>query len=146
MGWGAKGPAAEVVASPPPTTTTPHPQINKIREALGFAGALARAYDQRLTFHPSHFVKLASPDPELVAKSVAELEGHSTILDWMGYATPSCLNKINIHIGGTYGSKAETLARWADRYTNRLSPACRARVTGACRCVAPPRSVSLPPP
>lgn len=39
----------------------------------------ARMYDQRLTFHPSHFVKLASLDDDYVSVSVAELELHSQV-------------------------------------------------------------------
>lgn len=36
-------------------------------------------YDQRLTFHPSHFVKLASLDDDYVAVSLGELELHSQV-------------------------------------------------------------------
>lgn len=46
----------------------------------------------------------------------------------MGYSVPSPYNKINIHIGGVYGGKQKTLARFA-RNLARLSPACRARLT-----------------
>lgn len=103
------------------------PQFSEIKAALRFAGDLARVYDQRLTFHPSHFVKLAAPDKELVSKSMSELEAHSLLLDLMGFQ-PSLWNKINIHVGGVYGDKQETLTRWADNY-KRLSPSCRARIT-----------------
>ncbi|EFN52894.1 hypothetical protein CHLNCDRAFT_54215 [Chlorella variabilis] len=53
------------------------PQFADICAALSLAGDLARLHNQRLTFHPSHFVKLASPDDELVTKSIKELEAHS---------------------------------------------------------------------
>lgn len=57
------------------------PDYPAIAEELAFAGKLARAYDQRLTFHPSHFVKLAPPpsdkSEELLRKSLKELEVHS---------------------------------------------------------------------
>lgn len=46
----------------------------------------------------------------------------------MGYDVPSPYNKINIHIGGVYGGKQQTLARFA-RNVQRLSPSCRARLT-----------------
>jgi UV DNA damage endonuclease len=103
------------------------PQYKEICTALKFAGDLARKYGQRLTFHPSHFVKLAGTDT-LVAKSISELEGHSRILDLMGYTHASLENKINIHIGGVYANKASTLQRWAENY-KKLSPNCRARLT-----------------
>ena len=50
-----------------------------ISDELAFAGKLARAYDQRLTFHPSHFVKLAAETDELLNKSIKELEVHSLV-------------------------------------------------------------------
>ena len=55
-----------------------------ISDELAFAGKLARAYDQRLTFHPSHFVKLAAETDELLNKSIKELEVHSMV-------RPTCL-------------------------------------------------------
>ena len=50
------------------------------------------------------------------------------ILDLMGYE-PSPWNKINIHVGSTHGDKEATMQRWAEGL-RRLSPACRARMTG----------------
>ena len=50
-----------------------------IADELAFAGKLARAYDQRLTFHPSHYVKLAAETDELLARSIKELEVHSQV-------------------------------------------------------------------
>ena len=50
------------------------------------------------------------------------------VFDLMGYA-PSYENKINIHIGTRQGSKAQSLARFAAG-VERLSDACRARLTG----------------
>lgn len=55
------------------------PDFPAIADELAFAGKLARAYDQRLTFHPSHFVKLAPETDELLAKSIKELEVHSQV-------------------------------------------------------------------
>ncbi|KAL4440141.1 hypothetical protein ABPG75_003142 [Micractinium tetrahymenae] len=107
------------------------PQFAEIRAALRLAGDLARLYGQRITFHPSHFVKLAAPDEELAAKSVRELEAHSQIMDLMGFDPASPENKINIHVGGVYtshGSKEDTMRRWASNYA-QLSPRCRARIT-----------------
>ncbi len=49
----------------------------EIKKQLEFAGKLARAFDQRLTFHPSHFVKLGCEDGPLLERSLKELEVHS---------------------------------------------------------------------
>ena len=47
------------------------PDFEAIAVKLAFAGKLSRIYDQRLTFHPSHYVVLASSKPEVVKKAVA---------------------------------------------------------------------------
>ena len=100
----------------------------EIEKALKECGEYARKHYHRLTFHPPHFVKLASPDPDLVSKSMAELEVHSLIFDTMGYTVASPDNKINIHIGGSYGDKHQSLFRFAASYRS-LSERCRARLT-----------------
>jgi len=78
-------------------------------------GALADKYGQRLTFHPSHFNALGSPNPTVVEKTIKELNAHSDIMDTMNLS-PTVYNKINIHIGGAYGDKQATLKRWIDNY------------------------------
>ena len=55
------------------------PDFPAIADELAFAGKLARAYDQRLTFHPSHFVKVAAAQEELLQRSLKELEVHSQV-------------------------------------------------------------------
>jgi UV DNA damage repair endonuclease len=49
-----------------------------------------------------------------VEHSVQELEVHSRIFDEMGFLPATPYNKINIHVGGTYGGNKEaTLRRFA---------------------------------
>ena len=90
-------------------------------------GALADKYGQRLTFHPSHFNALGSPNPVVVEKTIKELNAHSKIMDMMGLST-TVYNKINIHIGGSYGDKQATLKRWIDNYYE-LDPNTQMRLT-----------------
>jgi len=78
-------------------------------------GALADKYGQRLTFHPSHFNALGSPNPIVVEKTIKELNAHSKIMDLMGLSA-TVYNKINIHIAGAYGDKQATLDRWISNY------------------------------
>jgi UV DNA damage endonuclease len=101
--------------------------FDEIADELAFCVKLARAYQQRLTFHPSHFVKLGVEDGQLLQRSLREMEVHSKIFDLMGYE-PSHYNKINIHIGGVYGDKPLTLERFADNF-KKLSPNCQKRMT-----------------
>jgi hypothetical protein len=48
-----------------------------------------------------------------VEQSVKELEVHSRIFDEMGFLPASPYNKINIHVGGTYGDKEAALRRFS---------------------------------
>jgi UV DNA damage endonuclease len=102
------------------------PDFEAIKAALAEAGALARLYDQRLTAHPSEFVKLAAPRKAVVDSSIRALEMHSLIFDLMGYE-PNLWNKCNIHVGGTYEDKVATLKRFASNF-QRLSDNCKKRL------------------
>ena len=90
-------------------------------------GALADKYGQRLTFHPSHFNALGSPNPTVVEKAVKELNKHGEIMDIMGLSA-TVYNKINIHVGGAYGDKKSTLNRWCDNF-NKLNDSTQKRMT-----------------
>ena len=90
-------------------------------------GALAEKYGQRLTFHPSHFNALGSPNPVVVEKAVKELNKHGEIMDIMGLSA-TVYNKINIHVGGAYGDKKATLNRWCDNF-NKLNDSTKSRLT-----------------
>jgi len=90
-------------------------------------GALAEKYGQRLTFHPSHFNALGSPNPTVVEKAINELNKHGEIMDMMGLSA-TVYNKINIHVGGAYGDKKATLNRWCDNF-NKLNDSTKSRLT-----------------
>lgn len=106
------------------------PDYEGIQKALAEAGEFARESDHRLTSHPSEFVKLAGQTEELVNKSIADLELHSEMFDLLGYDASvwKHWNKINIHVGGTYGDKGAALTRFAANF-KRLSPSCQLRLT-----------------
>ena len=91
------------------------PDYDIIRRKLVVIGELADVYGQRLTFHPSHFNALGSPNPIVVEKAVKELNKHGEIMDIMGLSA-TVYNKINIHVGGAYGDKEATLKRWIKSY------------------------------
>lgn len=103
------------------------PDYAEIRAVLASAGKLAREYNQRLTSHPGPFNLLASPKEKVVLDTIADLELHSEMFDLLGLEA-SYYNKINIHIGATYGDKQTAVATWIKNY-KRLSENCRARLT-----------------
>ncbi|WP_128546221.1 UV DNA damage repair endonuclease UvsE [Larkinella soli] len=80
----------------------------------------------RLTVHPGPFNKMAGEGATLT-NTIIDLEQHSGLFDLMGL-TPSHWNKINIHVGGAYGDKNETLRRFARNFP-LLSENLRKRLT-----------------
>ena len=91
------------------------PNIGKIKTLLSGLGNLANKYQHRLTFHPGPFNVLASPNPDVVQKTISELNKHSEIMDMIGLPA-SPFSKINIHVGGVYGNKEKALQRFCDNF------------------------------
>lgn len=90
---------------------TNYPDFEEICKALKKAGEIALRSHQRLTFHPGPFNLLASSNPLVIENTVKDLEMHGLILDLMGLEQ-SRYNKINIHIGATYGNKQKAADTW----------------------------------
>lgn len=83
------------------------PDHREIVEAFRTAGRAASRQDVRLTFHPDQYLVLNSPKPEVVNNSIAELEYHAEVAEWIG------ADVIMLHGGGAYGDKAAALSRLA---------------------------------
>ncbi|MDQ6609644.1 MAG: UV DNA damage repair endonuclease UvsE [Bacteroidota bacterium] len=98
------------------------PQYSEIREILAECGKMP----VRISSHPGPFNKLAGAGATLT-NTINDLEIHSEIFDLMGLQT-SPWNKINIHIGGAYGDKEETIKRFAENF-RLLSGNLKSRLT-----------------
>jgi UV DNA damage endonuclease len=70
-------------------------------------GAFAKAAGIRTCFHPDQFVVLNSPRPDVVEKSIAELEYQAEVAHWIG------ADVVNVHGGGAYGDKQAALRTFA---------------------------------
>ncbi len=105
------------------------PDIQLIRNILSGIGKLVHPlhYDHRLTFHPGPFNVLASPNQDVITKTVAELDRHAYIMNMLGLPK-SPFSKINIHVGGAYGNKSDALKRWVDNFS-LLHDDTKARLT-----------------
>lgn len=102
------------------------PNYNKISNLLKGAGTLAKTYNQRLTFHPGPFNVLASLSPNVVRKTISELNQHGEIMDLLGLPrTPYAA--INIHVNTTQGGKAESLDRFCEGF-KLLDPSVKTRL------------------
>jgi UV DNA damage endonuclease len=76
-------------------------------------GAKAKRLDIRLSFHPSQFVLLNSPNPKLTQKSIWDLSSQSEMLDRMELGPEAVLVT---HVGGTYGDISASRARWVETW------------------------------
>jgi len=103
------------------------PQFNDIAKKLLECGNYARENDIRITTHPGPFNVLGSPKLDVVERTIVSLERHSETFDLMGFE-PSFDNKINIHVGGSYGGDfVGTSKRWIAGW-HRLSDNCKKRL------------------
>jgi UV DNA damage endonuclease len=98
------------------------PDGDEVVRRFKACGEFARTHDIRLCFHLDQFVVLNSPRPDVVDRSIEELEYQAHVAEWIG------ADVVNIHGGGAYGDKPDALARFA-RNLNRLSDRVRRRLT-----------------
>lgn len=98
------------------------PQGGEIVKQFKACGEFAKTHDVRTCFHPDQFVVLNSPRPDVVDRSVKELEYQAEVAVWVG------ADVVNIHGGGRYGDKPDALARLA-KNLNLLSARARALLT-----------------
>lgn len=102
------------------------PTYERIKTLGKGIGQLVKKYGQRLSFHPGPFNVLGSPNPDLVKKTIKELNQHAEIMDLF------CLERsrkfpINIHCNGVYTGKDITLQRWSNNF-KKLSESAQARL------------------
>ena len=98
------------------------PGAQGIIDAFKACGAFSLKYDIRTTFHPDQFIVLSSPRPEVIGRSISDLEYQAQVAEWVN------ADVINIHAGGTYGDKRPALSRLAATIET-LSDAVRKRLT-----------------
>ncbi|WP_374302432.1 UV DNA damage repair endonuclease UvsE [Paracoccus sp. (in: a-proteobacteria)] len=90
-----------------------HAMVAESDAELASLGRKARALDMRLSFHPSQFVLLNSPDQALTTKSIWDLASQAEMLDRMGMGPEGVLVT---HVGGVYDDREASRARWIKGY------------------------------
>ena len=76
-------------------------------------GRFVKKFNMRISMHPDQFIVLNSKRSEVVENSVRELVYHAEIMDAMELDIEQ---KIQLHIGGMYGDKTASKARFVKRY------------------------------
>ena len=103
------------------------PDFDQIHTVLARCGNFANTNGIRITSHPGPFNLLASSKENVVVTTILDLEMHSLLFDFMNLSrTP--YNKINIHVGATYGNKEIAAATWCKNF-HRLSEGVKSRLT-----------------
>ena len=72
-------------------------------------GDIIRHFNLRVSFHPNQFTLFTSPREEVTINAVKDMEYHFKMLQAMNALDTGL---INIHIGGAYGDKNNTLNRF----------------------------------
>ena len=96
-----------------------HNQVEECSEDLCDLGRLAREQHLRLSFHPSQYIVLNSPNPNIRAKSVWDLQSQADILDRMELGPEAVMV---IHAGGAYGDLQAGIHRWVETWHTLSEP------------------------
>ncbi|MDP3182294.1 MAG: UV DNA damage repair endonuclease UvsE [Desulfobaccales bacterium] len=76
-------------------------------------GSFIKSHDLRISLHPDQFVLINSLKEKVLDSSLKELVYHAEILDLLQLDSSA---KIQIHAGGIYGNKKESLERFISNY------------------------------
>jgi UV DNA damage endonuclease len=98
------------------------PDGEGIIERFKACGEFCRKNNIRTTFHPDQFIILSSPNHIVVERSIADLEYHAEVAEWVN------ADVINIHAGGVYNDKSSALKRLCQEI-DTLSDRVRRRLT-----------------
>jgi UV DNA damage endonuclease len=102
-----------------------HSMVRDSDAELRAFGAKAKQLAIRLSFHPSQFVVLNSPDAALVDKSIWDLSSQAEMLDRMELGPEAVMV---VHVGGTYGDRPAANARWVETWKQKLPEHVRRRL------------------
>lgn len=80
---------------------------------LAEIGKLIRQSDMRISFHPDQFVVINAPSKTIRQNSIKELLYQAQLLELLGMGTQ---HKLQIHVGGVYGDKNESIRRFILSY------------------------------
>lgn len=87
--------------------------MKHFREQLKSVGDFIKRNKIRISMHPDQFVLINAKDRKILENSIKELEYHCKLLDAMGLDSTA---KVMIHVGGVYGDKEESIARFIYNY------------------------------
>jgi UV DNA damage endonuclease len=91
------------------------PWQTQYTEQFDTIGQFIKKNNIRISMHPDQFIVLNTPREDVFQRSIAELSYHSTILDLLKLDKTA---KIQLHVGGVYNNKQESIERFINRYSS----------------------------
>ncbi|KAL8780639.1 MAG: hypothetical protein Q9213_006375 [Squamulea squamosa] len=86
-------------------------------EALAEVGKVAAELGHRLTTHPGQFTQLGSPRKPVIDNALRDLDYHNEMLSLLKLPPQQDRDAVMIlHLGGVFGDKEATLARFRENY------------------------------
>ncbi|KAL8681605.1 MAG: hypothetical protein Q9186_002274 [Xanthomendoza sp. 1 TL-2023] len=86
-------------------------------EALAEVGKVAGELGHRLTTHPGQFTQLGSPRKPVIDNALRDLDYHTELLSLLKLPPQQDRDAVMIlHLGGVFGDKEATLARFRENY------------------------------
>ncbi|MBS0350267.1 MAG: UV DNA damage repair endonuclease UvsE [Proteobacteria bacterium] len=101
-----------------PFASHPICQLNwqkQFESQLAHIGTTIQKNNVRISMHPDQFVVLNSPMQSVFTRSIAELVYHAEFLNLLGLNRTA---KIQIHLGGVYQNKKDSMVRFCQNYQN----------------------------
>lgn len=86
---------------------------NEFSKKLQYIGNKIRSSGMRVSMHPGQYTVLNSPNKDVVARSIDDLNYHALVLDSIGVGPE---HKIILHIGGIYNDKPLAKKRFISHY------------------------------
>lgn len=93
--------------------------LKAIQEKLAQIGSYIAKHQQRVDFHPDHFVLLNSPREEVFVESLHHLKHHYYLLKGMNI---DHVHRCVMHVGGTYKDVEAALERFIAKWANVPRP------------------------
>ena len=101
------------------------PNFKLIQVLMSQIGDKIKSSNIRVSYHPGPFNVLASENPDVVEKTIKELNKHAELMDLMGLDRTT-FYPINIHINTTKPTREEAAERFCKQF-ERLSESCKLR-------------------
>lgn len=86
-----------------------------LQDRFAELGNYVKQHGMRVSFHPDHFTVISTPRAEVLRSSMQTLDHHVRMLEAMELDEGA---RLNIHIGGMYGDRKASLARFLRQFSD----------------------------